>query len=134
MPAHFRIDRSLGLVVSVGEGVVNERELLQHAEELRAHPDFHPDLRQFIDGSGITKLDVSAACIRSDAASSRFSTDARRAILVSSVFAFGLGRMYSMLVRGGGTAAIHVCRKEQDALDWLGIERQGDWFRDCATP
>ena len=46
MPASYRIDKTLGVVVSTWDGVVTFREAIEHNRALGADPDFEPARHQ----------------------------------------------------------------------------------------
>jgi len=119
MPTFFNIDKDRRLVMSTATGVFNKEDALSHQQRLQAHPDFDPSYSQLADFTHVTKFDVTAEDIRQLAFNSLFAPSARRALLVSGDFAFGLGRMYEMLREGAGESGVRVFRNLDEALDWV---------------
>jgi hypothetical protein len=119
MPAFYKIDKERRLIVSTATGVFNREESLSHRRRLLADPDFDPSYSQLVDFTNVTQFDLSSEDVRQLAHNSVFAPNARRAFIVASDFAFGLGRMYEMLREGAGENGIRVFRELDDALDWV---------------
>ena len=120
MPASYQIDKSLGVVFSVGSGVVTDAEMLRHQEQLRHDPDFQPTFSQLLDFNAMIEAQISAAAIQRLAGAGFFAKGARRAIVVNSDVAFGLARMFQMHSDHSGEQ-IEIFRDLDKARQWLGL-------------
>ena len=126
MPAKYRIDTSLGVVFTTGEGVVTKQEILAHGQRLREDPDFDPNYNQIIDVRKAMKIEVSAGELPAIAKLENiFSEHSLRAIVAESDLKFGMGRMiegYSESSDG----QIAVFRDMEEARRWLGLDQAQD--------
>jgi hypothetical protein len=118
MPVFYKIDKERKLVLSSATGVLNREEAASHQLRLLSDPEFDPNYSQLLDFTHITRLDLSAADVRRLAQRTIFSADSRRAFLVASDLAFGLGRMYEILREAAGERGIRIFRDLEEALDW----------------
>ena len=119
MPAFYKIDKERRLVLSTIYGVVTLADGLTHQEKLRNDPDFDPSFSQLMDYTNAVKFDFSTDDVRMFAQHTVFSTDSRRAMLVSGDLAFGLARMFETLRESLGEKGIRVFRNLEEALDWV---------------
>jgi hypothetical protein len=119
MTMFHKIDKVRRLVLSSGSGVLNKEEAQSHQTRLLADPDFDPTYSQLIDFTHITQFDLSSDDVRLLAQRNIFSPNSRRAFLVASDLAFGLGRMYEILREGAGERGIRIFRTLEEALDWV---------------
>ncbi len=117
MPADYRIDRSERVIYSRAWGVLTYQELADNRAALFRDPAFKPDLAQLYDLTGVTDFEVKSVDLLSHALSSRFAPTARRAVVASSDVAFGIARMYSILI--GREELIQVFRDRPSAVEWL---------------
>ncbi len=121
MPASDRIDKSLGLVFTTGEGVLTAQDILTHQQRLRDDPDFGPSYDQLIDLRDVIEFSVSGAEMRTIAAHHLFNEGSRRAIVAETRFSFGMARMYEIL-REAEPDQIKVFRDMAEARRWLGLD------------
>jgi hypothetical protein len=119
MPAYFKIDKECRLVMSTGAGVFTRSDSLAHQEKLLKDPDFSPDFSQLWDLTQVTKVELTAEEVRRIAGRPIFSSESRRAILVSSDLVFGLSRMFEIVRDTYGEKGICVFRNLDDALEWV---------------
>jgi hypothetical protein len=117
MPADYRIDRSERVIYSRAWGVLTDQELAANRAALYADPDFEPDLAQLYDFTDVTEVQITSPALRELASTTRFSPDARRAVVVSTDVAFGMARMYSIV--SGREGFIQVFRDRASAVQWL---------------
>lgn len=120
MPATYFIDRQRGIVFSIVEGVVTDKDLIEHEECLRHDPDFEPSFNQLVDCRNITQVKVTSEAIWVLAKMLLYSSGSRRATVVNSDLLYGLARMYQIL--RDNAEEIRVFRDMAEAQRWLGIE------------
>jgi hypothetical protein len=126
MPFFYKIDKQRRLVMCTAAGVLTKADVLGHQERLLKDPDFDPSFSQLADLRHVTGLDVTAAGMRELTAKTIFSSESRRAVIVSSELAYGLSRMFEIFRESKGERGIRVFRKLEDALDWVvGKEESG---------
>ena len=122
MPVTYRINSSLRMVFSRGEGEVTEAEILDHRRRLRENQDFQPSFSQLVDLREVTKAALSHADMRVIASRTNlFNKESRRALVAQNDAVFGLARMYQML-REEGPEKIMVFREMPEARRWLGLD------------
>jgi hypothetical protein len=124
MPAYFKIDRERRLVMSTMDGVFTLADGLAHQEKLQKDPDFALDFRQLLDCTHVTKLELKPEEVRTLARKTVFFSESRRAILVRSDLAFGLGRMFLIFREIQGEKGVRVFRDRDEALHWLFAENR----------
>jgi|RhiMethySRZTD1v2_1073278.scaffolds.fasta_scaffold963827_1 hypothetical protein len=118
MSVRYSIDKSQGLIVSVGEGAVRFDDVRDHQNRLLADPDFDPTFDQLVDGTRVTRIDASTHELRILASRPVFSRDSRRALVFTQPHVFGVGRV--MAVFHGDLSQVHVFYSMEQALTWLG--------------
>lgn len=119
MPAFYKIDKERRLVLSSAYGVFRRTDSVAHREKLLKDPDFDPSYSQIADFTQVTKFELSAEDIHELAQESVFSRQSRRALIVPSDVAYGLGRMFGTLRESQGEMEIGVFRSLAEALDWV---------------
>jgi hypothetical protein len=122
MPLFSKIEKARKLVISTGSGVLTMADALAYQDKLQQDPEFDPSFSQLLDFTHVTKVELETEDIRRLAQRSLFSTDSRRAILVSSDVAYGLARMFEVLRESLGEKGIQVFRNLDEALDWVLAE------------
>jgi hypothetical protein len=119
MPATYEIDKQRRLVITtVWEGLTLD-DALSHQNKLMADPDFDSGFSQLMDLTHASGSDLQAGDIRKMAERTVFSTQSRRAIVVSNNLLYGFGRMYEILRETVGENGIRVFRDMDEAVDWL---------------
>ena len=121
MPASYRIDKSLGLVFTKGEGVLTGQDILTHELRLREDPDFDPSYNQLIDLREVIEFAASAAEMRTISTYHIFNEKSRRAIVAEKDANFAMARMYEMF-REAEPDRIKVFREMAEARRWLGLD------------
>ena len=120
----FKADRPFAVIRSATH--VTGGELLEAIHHLRDHPQFAPECHEVWDFLGAESYDVSPNDIRRIAAVTlrppiKRTPECRRAILLASKGAYGLGRMFEIL-----TSSSPVCTKVfqdvESAHAWLDSE------------
>jgi hypothetical protein len=119
MPVGYKIDKEHKLVMSTAYGAVTREDVLFHQQRLAADPDFNPTFSQLADFTRMAKFEISAADIASFAAKTLFAPQARRAIIVPDVEAFGLARMFEILRDAKGDSGIRVFLSVEEGFDWI---------------
>jgi hypothetical protein len=122
MPLAYKIDKERRLVMITGWDMIARQDVIDHQQKLAADPDLSPTYSSIADFTRVTKLEVTAADVRTFAAKSVFAPNARRAIVVSDVEAFGLARMFEILRDAQGEEGIRVFQKIEDAREWVQSE------------
>lgn len=121
MPWTCHVDREHDLVVGRVVGELTHDEILEFFDEIAAHPDFHPEMRHFIDARhGSVNARFTEA--RMYAQLDPFSRDARRAVVVGDALQYGLARMYQGIL-GSQDQGPKPFQTMEDAARWLGIDR-----------
>jgi len=124
VPAWYRIDKSRGLVMSNGSGLLTAAEILAHQKQLMNDPDFDPQFSQFWDFTAVTAIQINGDDVRAIAAATVFSPYSPRAALVKTDEQFGLCRMFATHREGHGEYGVRVFRDRDEALRWaLSKER-----------
>jgi len=120
VPCTYVIDADNRLVITSLSDVVTSAEAFAHQNQLIGDPAFSPDLRQLIDCSQLVKFGMDSTELRAVAKKNFFSPKARRALLVNSAHAFGVGRMLiTFRDLAGAQEAMQIFRKREDAMNWL---------------
>jgi hypothetical protein len=119
MSATYEIDKQRRLVISTGLDPFTLADALAHQERLLKDPDFDADFSHIMDFTRITGVDLEAGDIRRLAERRIFSSESRRAIIVSTDLVYGFGRMFEMIRENLGENGIRVFRDLDVALDWI---------------
>jgi hypothetical protein len=119
MPFFYKIDKPRRLVMSTAAGVLSKADVLGHQDQLLKDPDFDPSFSQLSDLTHVTGFDVTAADMRELTERTVFSSESRRAVIVSTELAYGMSRMFGIFRESKGERGIRVFRKLEDALDWI---------------
>ncbi len=119
MPAYFRIDKERRLVMSTFSGAFTVADGLSHQEKLLKDSKFDPSFSQLLDCTHISKADLAPDDVRRLAQRAIFSPNARRAILVSSDYAFGLARRFAVFRELAGEKGIRVFDNLDETVWWV---------------
>ena len=123
MPMKYEIDGKRRLVISTASQVVTFAEVIAHQDGLLSDPDFDPQFSQFLDGTGVTALDISSEEARTFARRQVFSASSRRAWVSPNPAIFGMGRLIAAYHELSPSATqVHVFRDSCSAWKWLGFE------------
>lgn len=123
MPATYEIDKKRRLVISTCLDPLNLADGLAHQEKLLKDSDFDPSFSQLLDCTRVSFSGFRADDIRRLAERNIFSAESRRAIVVSSNFVYGFGRMFETLREIAGERGIRIFRDIDEAVDWILSER-----------
>jgi hypothetical protein len=115
------VDVERRLVVSRGTGTFGHADFLEHLERLRADPRFEPGFDHLVDGRQFDRFDLTAEQLRDMGSRSVFAPTSRRALVVSSVFQFGLARMFAAFREAESGQDTMVFRDMREATAWLGL-------------
>ena len=121
MPASYRIDKSLGVVFTKGEGVLTGQDILTHEQRLREDQDFDPSYNQLIDLRDVIEFAASAAEMQTISRYHVSNEKSRRAFVAEKDISFGMARMYEML-RDAAPDQITVFRDMAEARRWVGLD------------
>ena len=122
-PIEFSVDREAGVRLAAFCGVVTDADLMEAYESLLGDPAYDPTLHDFVDMSGVERLEISANAIRElikrYARVDELGIRTKLAIFAPSDVAFGMGRMYEMLRGDDVPEEIRVFREHARARSWL---------------
>ncbi|MBI3449324.1 MAG: hypothetical protein HY049_10470 [Acidobacteria bacterium] len=126
MPGSYLIDAARGIVFSRGWGVVVDDELLAHSNALASDPRFQPSWKQVADFREVTEIRLTSRGVHSNAETSPFARDARRAFVVVTDEAFGISRMFS-LYADTSPDQFRIFRELPQAMAWIGLDPAEPW-------
>ena len=124
MPIRYAISTPQELVLSVATGEVSDAELRSHQQAIAADPRFDREYVQLWDA----RESVPAADRTSPSLQFVTAPHVRRAIVVSTKLAFGLGRQLEMTRFSDHEGGLRIFSDIVEALDW--IERTEADYRD----
>jgi hypothetical protein len=124
MPIEFHVRPEEALIVARFHGEITVEALRDYNVRLRAHPAFHPGMRELIELDGIRpRLDFRQMAEYRDwfvqLAPLRCS-----AIVATDAFAYGMARQFATLA-GQDSAHMRVFRIEAAARAWLSTQAPG---------
>ncbi len=120
MPSSYRIDTGTNTAYSRAWGTVTDDEFLAHQRAISADPRFRRDMRQLLDGRGITEVKVTIPGIHKLIAGNPYGKGARRALVSGSEVVYGMSRVFE-LGRVTPEDEFRVFRALDEALTWLGL-------------
>jgi hypothetical protein len=123
MPATYQIDKKRRLVITTALDPLTLADALAHQERLLKDQDFDPRFSQIMDLTRVNFTGFEADDIRRVAERNIFSSESRRAIVVSSTLVYGFGRMFEILREIAGEKGLRVFRNMDEAVDWILTER-----------
>lgn len=126
MPEEFHIDTARQIIWTRVWGELNDETIRGHQERLRADPAFAPSLKQLVDTTAVTRVNLTMNFMVSFGRSKLFNPEAKRAYVVNRDVVYGFVRMYSLYQEIRGHAAVNVFRNRPDALAWLGVTEDAD--------
>jgi hypothetical protein len=125
MPLDYVIDKQRRLVTSTASGIVTYPELIAHQNRLKNDPDFDPSFDQLVDGTAVTKLELTTDNVRAIARQRLFGAGSRQAFATSSEFAFGMARMFELYRESAGIERpVKVFNGLEPAQEWLQHNRE----------
>jgi len=126
MPIACRLDHDARVVVAVGHGVLTDRDVFDYQQGVWSRADV-VGFDELIDMTRVTEVALPSADRVRDLASTAASMDAgaprsRLAIVASTDFVYGLGRMFQVhrQLDANNTRVVGVFRTMDDALAFLG--------------
>jgi hypothetical protein len=120
MASAYLVDTSRSLVLSKAFGTLTDDDLLGHVRALRADATFHNRMFQIADFRDVVKIAISSVGVRKLGALNPFGEGARRAVVVTTDFAYGMARMYEM-IREPSDDELEIFRTLEKAVEWLGL-------------
>ena len=122
MPISYRIDRAAGVVHVTFRGRVTIDEFRTEYAALFADPNFRRDMHRITDTREITELPRldELRAFASVIAASRLNEPEgiRRAVIVGSAAAYGVGRQYQVFLGLSG-AEIELLHDDAEVAAWL---------------
>ena len=116
----YLVDTSRSLVLSKAFGTLTDDDLLGHVRALRADARFHSRMFQIADFRDVVKLAISSVGVRQLGALNPWGAGSRRAVVVTTDFAYGMARMYEM-IREPSDDELEIFRTLEKAVEWLGL-------------
>lgn len=116
MPACYHIEPSLRCIFITLEGIVTDEELLEGQHNLLNEPLFAGSYSRFVDATAVTKLLVTANCVRRLAKDAITQGMRRVALVANTDFVYAMLRMYEGYAF---EAECFVWRDRKAALAWL---------------
>lgn len=123
MPIDYRIVDPHRLVVIRAWGILDDDSLVTHARRFTSDPAVIRTYDQYADYTGVTGFPrvTPSGIAEGGAIMDAFEKDTpgiKLALVMGSLAAFGLGRMYQLFRRA--PIDINVFRNHADALAWMG--------------
>jgi hypothetical protein len=116
MPRSCVFDTARNAILVEATGVFTEQEFRLGTAAAVKDPRFRPDMRTLVDFSGVTLFKISALALDEFVRGRHFSTEARRAFVVSP----GFGATFVTFgMNCGVVEQIRIFHDRKDALAWL---------------
>lgn len=120
MPLDHHILPDQALVLVEGTGVLSDADVLGAQEQIRADRDRQHHYSELVDLQRVTSIEVSSDTIRQLARQDLWDAHSRRAFVVTPGIAYGLARMFEMLIEGRAQD-IRIFTAMPEARQWLGL-------------
>lgn len=115
----IRVEHPRRVVICAVTGEVTDEDILRGERELRDHPEFDAAYNQIVDLRGVDGSRVTAQGVRALVEQPAiFSSQSRRAIVVSDEVAYGLAQSYEKM-REENLSRVRVFRELGEAWEWL---------------
>jgi hypothetical protein len=116
MPACYEIEAPLKCIFVKIEGIVTDQELVTGQCKLFDDPLFEGSYSRLVDARAVTKLLLTADCVRSLSKAAVQRGVRRVALVANTDFVYAMMRMYEGYAF---EAECFVCRDRKAALAWL---------------
>jgi hypothetical protein len=116
----YIIDSKQQVVFTRVVGVVDGTQLHEHQNRLRDNPCFQPDMRELMDCMGIEDAQLRTIVNSQAVKDSPWGSSARRTIVVSGLFSFGLLRIFQTLM-SDAHGDISIFYDIESAKSWLDL-------------
>ena len=116
MPASYHIEASLGYIFVRLEGVVTDEHLIVGQRDMFNDALFEGSYSRLVDAEGVTRLLVTADCVRRLSKAAVQRGVRRVALIANTDFVYAMMRMYEGYAI---EAECFVCRDRKAALAWL---------------
>ena len=116
MPWAYTIDTKRDVLLGTATGILTGEELKAGVHRATHDPNFHPDMRIFLDYCAVVKFGFSVDTMEVMADHQVYSSKSRRAFLVTTGFAVSIFQMYQSMVTAG---LVQVFTDRTAALAWL---------------
>lgn len=135
MPVRYIIHKQKRLVITTGWDRITFDEAKAHQDQLLNDPDFDPEFNQLLDGTAATDYALAGDQIRLIVSRRVFSPTSRRALVVSSNYAYGIARMLATYYEMSEVASpMSIFHDRDSALKWLGIRESHETRRSTRVP
>lgn len=123
MPVEIEVDEAKGRVSLFARGSVGDTDAREAISRLRELATQREDFDFLADASAVDGWPLTTSTIRSIASDGpAFGPHSRRAYVLPSLIAYGLGRMYAAFAYDEPDR-VRLFRARADALAWLEAER-----------
>jgi hypothetical protein len=120
VPLEYRIHPERKLVETNAFGVISDADFLLHNRTLSEDDGFDPSFRQIVDLTGVLPgSSVETSTLYVIAQNNPFAPCSRRAIVALNELAFGLARMYGLILGGTCSENTGVFQSREEAERWL---------------
>lgn len=123
MPLTVSIDKTRGLIITHGSGVLTLEDIADARAQLRAHPDFDPSFYELFDVRDVSDVRITGAEMARIAASSVLGPGVCRAFVIANQKQHGLARMFSGFAEPYDQR-VDIFRDMSVAEAWLASRRE----------
>ncbi len=121
MPFDYRIDQDNQVVLGRIWGVWTTQDVIGFRERARSDPDFPVGMRQLIDLSEVTDVELTVSDVLEFGKDAPFVSGARRAYVAPEPATFGMLRAYQATADEADSYS-RVFRSMDEARAWLGLD------------
>jgi len=125
MPIEYEIDSARRLIIATPKGMVTFEDMAEYQKQVWGQAEL-AGYCELINMNGVTAIrddtmDNIQKLVKLSGTTDRLIGRSKLAIVASSDFHYGMGRMYKVLRENhpGSTKEVEVFRKQDDALRWL---------------
>jgi hypothetical protein len=116
MPVCYHIEASMECIFVTFEGIVTDQELIAGQHNMFNDPLFEGSYSRLVDATAVTKLLLTADCVRGVAETAVERGVRRVALVANTDFVYAMMRMYEGYAF---EAECFVCRDRNAAVAWL---------------
>ena len=128
MTIEFEISEKYQMILARSYGPVQRIEISYYQQEMLQHPLFSSDLRQLVDMSRTSLLDIKPEEIESRPYI--FDRQTKRAIVATSALSFTPLRLLQIQRTDKHYGTLLVCRTLEEALYWIELDLE-DYYDLC---
>ncbi|MDX8406764.1 MAG: STAS/SEC14 domain-containing protein [Mariprofundaceae bacterium] len=124
MGIDYHIDREANMVLLTLSGSVSADEFFAYQDACYRDAAFNPGGRELIDARQLKSTSAHFREMSRIHARDQWQAGSKRAMVVSSPLAFGMGMMFKTL-SGAKHGEFKIFRNMQEARQWLGLDSAG---------